>query len=66
MPTKRSLIAAALLLFWTVAQAAEPIVKGPESVADWNNAGMAFIASGKSLQDNTRQAKNGQQIVLVN
>ena len=58
MPTKRSLIAAALLLFWTVAQAAEPIVKGPESVADWNNAGMAFIASGKSLQDNTRQAKN--------
>ena len=58
MPTKRSLTAAALLLFWTVAQAAEPTVKGPESVADWNNAGMAFIASGKSLQDNTRQAKN--------
>ena len=58
MPTKRSLTAAALLLFWTVAQAAEPTVKGPENVADWNNAGMAFIASGKSLQDNTRQAKN--------
>ncbi len=38
--------------------AAEPTVKGPESVADWNNAGNAFIAAGKALQDPPRRAKN--------
>ena len=55
---KKSLLALAGLLVLHTAQAAEPTVKGPESVADWNNAGNAFISAGKALQDNTRRAKN--------
>jgi alkaline phosphatase len=38
--------------------ASPPVVQGPESVADWNAAGQAFIASGQRLQPNTRRAKN--------
>ena len=55
------LIALAVVFLATTAQAAdpaEPAVKGPESVADWHNAGQAFIAASKALQDNTRRAKN--------
>ena len=43
-------------------QAAEPVVKGPESVADWFNAGNTFIANGKALYNNTRRAKN---VILI-
>ena len=48
----------ALSLAPTAAPAAEPAVQGPESVADWNKAGNAFIAAGKALQDNTGRARN--------
>ena len=47
-----------LVLTLTTAHAAEPAVQGPESVADWNKAGKAFIAAGKALQDNTGRARN--------
>jgi alkaline phosphatase len=47
-----------LSLAHTAAPAAEPTVKGPESVADWNKAGNAFIRAGKALQDNTGHARN--------
>ena len=40
------------------ALAADPQVKGPEAVADWDKAGAAFIASGKAMVDNTQRAKN--------
>ena len=53
--------AAACLLAATAvcpALAADPVVKGPEAVADWDQAGSAFIASSKALVDNTRRAKN--------
>ena len=39
-------------------QAADPVVKGPESVADWMSGGTAFITAGKALVDNTRRARN--------
>ena len=35
-----------------------PAVQGPESVADWYNAGSAFMAQNKALYNNTRRAKN--------
>jgi alkaline phosphatase len=35
-----------------------PVVQGPESVADWDGAGKAFIAQGKALKEDKRQAKN--------
>ena len=53
--------AAACLLAATAvcpALAADPVVKGPEAVADWDQAGSAFIASSKALAENTRRAKN--------
>ncbi len=31
------------------ALAAEPVVQGPESVADWWNAGQAFVADSRKL-----------------
>ena len=37
----------ALGLAHTAAPAAEPTVKGPESVADWNKAGNAFITASR-------------------
>lgn len=40
------------------AHAAEPGVKGPESVRDWWTAGQQFIAKGKQLQPNGRKARN--------
>ena len=55
---KATLLALAALISLGGAQAAEPIVKGPESVADWMTGGNAFIASGKALVDNTRRARN--------
>jgi len=38
--------------------AVEPAVKGPETVADWWNAGQKFIADGKKIVPNARKAKN--------
>ncbi len=35
-----------------------PAVQGPESVADWDSAGKAFIAQGKAQKDDKRHAKN--------
>jgi alkaline phosphatase len=35
-----------------------PVVRGPESVRDWYNAGQMFINQGKTLQRNERRAKN--------
>ncbi len=55
---KKNWLALAALLALPLAHAAEPIIKGPESVADWNNAGNAFITAGKAMQDNTRRARN--------
>lgn len=52
----------ATLLSVPASQAAEPVVKGPESVADWYNAGNAFISNGKALYNNTRRAKN---VILI-
>ena len=54
------LAAASLLLLAALSatHAAEPVVRGPESVADWQKAGAGFIASGKALQDNTARARN--------
>ena len=54
----KTLLALAALLSLGNAQAAEPVVKGPESVADWMTGGNAFISAGKALQDNTRRARN--------
>ncbi|MBB4842887.1 alkaline phosphatase [Paucibacter oligotrophus] len=39
-------------------QAADPVVRGPESVSDFYNAGNKFIADGKALIPNARRAKN--------
>ncbi len=39
-------------------QAAQPVVKGPESVADWNRAGQVFIEAGKRLSPHNARAKN--------
>jgi alkaline phosphatase len=38
--------------------AAEPVVKGPESVQDWYNAGQKFVADSKKVVSNARKAKN--------
>jgi alkaline phosphatase len=38
--------------------AAAPVVQGPEAVADWYNAGNAFIDRGKALKDDNRRARN--------
>lgn len=56
-------ISAALSLMFvasptSIAFAAEPVVKGPESVADWKNAGEAFIKHSKSVLPNNNRAKN--------
>ena len=52
-------LAASLFMVYTqAAEPAGPVIKGIESVADWNQAGQAFIAASKALQDNTRRARN--------
>ena len=38
--------------------AAEPAVKGPESVADWYDSGQQFIRDAKQVLPNVRRAKN--------
>lgn len=38
--------------------AAEPVAKGPESVADWKINGEAFVKHSKSLLPNNNRAKN--------
>ncbi|MFZ5505988.1 MAG: alkaline phosphatase [Pseudomonadota bacterium] len=40
------------------AMAAEPVVKGPESVSDWYQNGQQFIADSKKVFPNARKAKN--------
>ena len=58
-PTPSLAVLATLSLLSALAQAQPtPAVQGPESVADWDSAGKAFIAQGKALKDNTRHAKN--------
>jgi alkaline phosphatase len=42
----------------SAALAAEPVVKGPESVSDWYEAGNTFINEGKALMPIRRRAKN--------
>ena len=62
MPLTNTLMAGvallALGLAHSAATAAGLAVTGPESVADWNKAGNAFITAGKALQDNTGRARN--------
>jgi alkaline phosphatase len=55
-----SAVAATVALLGTSAAYAQaaPVVQGPEAVADWYDAGTAFIAQGKQLASNTRRAKN--------
>ncbi|MEK6667479.1 MAG: alkaline phosphatase [Pseudomonadota bacterium] len=58
-PLATALAAAITALCATSAHAqATPVVQGPESVADWYNAGNAFMAQNKALFNNTRRAKN--------
>ena len=38
--------------------ATEPVVKGPEAVHDWYEAGRTFVEESKNLQRNHRRAKN--------
>jgi alkaline phosphatase len=52
-----SALAAATLLSGSV-WAAEPVVKGPESVQDWFDAGKDFIREGKRLSPDRGRAKN--------
>ena len=40
------------------AQPALPAAAGPESVADWDQAGKAFISRGKALSNDNRKARN--------
>ena len=40
------------------AAAPAPAVRGPESVADWYNAGTAFIERSKAQKDDARRARN--------
>jgi alkaline phosphatase len=40
------------------ALAADPAVQGPETVADWWNAGQQFIQDGQRLHSRTHKAKN--------
>ena len=40
------------------AQAAEPVVQGPESVQDWYNNGQRFIHQSRHLRAEHRHAKN--------
>jgi alkaline phosphatase len=40
------------------AWAAQPVVKGPESVADWNDSGKAFVQASKAQRPIAQRAKN--------
>lgn len=51
-------VAAALSCSTQVHAQSAPVVQGPESVADWYNAGNVFMAQNKALYNNTRRAKN--------
>lgn len=53
-------IAAAIALLGATSSQAQsaPVVQGPETVADWAQAGNDFITQGKQLFNNTRRAKN--------
>ena len=55
-----SAVAAAVSLLAAHAAHAQvpPVVQGPESVADWYNAGNAFIEQGKQQRNVVRRAKN--------
>lgn len=60
--SKTTLATAVAALFaacvWIPVEAATPVVNTPESVADWYNAGNAFLAASKATYNNTRKAKN--------
>jgi len=55
-----SAVAAAIAMLAGAAAHAQvpPVVQGPESVADWYNAGNAFIEQGKQQRNVVRRAKN--------
>lgn len=60
---QRKVIASALTAIFALggalpAQAAEPVVQGPESVQDWYNNGQRFIHQSKHLRAEHRHAKN--------
>ena len=50
--------AAALACACAVQAQVPPVVQGPESVADWYNAGNDFIAQSKQQPNNMRRARN--------
>lgn len=57
--TVTAMVATGLAVVIAPALAANaPVVQGPESVADWWNAGQQFIHEGKHLRKNPRKAKN--------
>ncbi len=58
LPALATLLAATLPATPTAHAQAAPVVQGPEAVADWDNAGKAYIASGKTLKDDPRHARN--------
>lgn len=56
-------VSSALAVMFAVAPisntfAAEPTVKGPESVSDWKKAGEAFVVQSKATVPNNNRAKN--------
>ena len=53
-----ALAAVALVVSPAVQAQSAPVVQGPESVADWYNAGNAFIAQSKAQHNNPRRARN--------
>lgn len=51
-------VAVTTALLSSTVMAAEPVVKGPETVQQWYEAGNDFIRQSKHLRDNERKAKN--------
>jgi alkaline phosphatase len=63
MKTKKLLVLSAITLAFssvtsTHANATEPVVQGPESVADWFNAGQQYIEDAKKLHPTRNRAKS--------
>jgi alkaline phosphatase len=57
-PFQAALTCTALLATACLQAQEAPTVQGPETVADWYDAGQAFMARTKALPVNQRQAKN--------
>lgn len=55
---KTIVASACFIVAVTSAIAGEPVVRGPESVQDWYDAGQKFIHDAKRLHPNMRKAKN--------